>query len=98
MKATTTLFTVSFVSAVAAGWYQLDASQDQDGPDPKPVLTKVVLDGKEVLVGVDRDRVPAGDKVRLSLAMIEGSGPGEVRVMVQQQSASMDSRMEPPAR
>lgn len=97
MKASTTLFTVSFLSAVAAGWYHLDASQEKDGPARKPALTRVTLDGNELAIGVDRERVPAGESVKLSLAMVSGKG-GEVRVMVQEQSASFDSRMEPPAR
>jgi hypothetical protein len=97
MRTSTTLFTVSFVSAAAAGWVHLDAAQDPDGPARAPTLTRASIDGKEMVVGVDRDRVTAGGKVELSLAMVEAQG-GEVRLMVQEQSAEMDSRMETPPR
>ena len=97
MKASTTLFTVSFVSAALAGWYQLDARQDEDGPAKKPVITRVTLDGNELSVGVDRQRVPAGETVNVTLAVTRGT-PGEVRLNVMEQSSEMGSRMEPPPR
>lgn len=95
MKTTLTLFTVSFVSTVAAGWSRLDAVQDANGPEHKPVLGHVQIDGNDVIAKLDRDRVTAGGKVQLSLG---ATRTGEVRVTVQEQSMMMDSRMEPPAR
>jgi hypothetical protein len=97
MKATTTLFTLSFVSAVAAGWYELDAAQTKDGPDRKPALTRVTLGGKEVAFGIDRGRVPAGEQVHLSLSTTDGKS-GELRVMLQEQTGGMESRVETPPR
>ena len=35
---------------MAQCWYQLDASQEKDGPDRKPGLTPVTLDGKEIAI------------------------------------------------
>jgi len=97
MKLTTSLFAVSFLSVVAAGWAQLDADAPSDGPAAKPALRDVTIDGHSLHVAVDRDRVPVGEKVHVRLAMTDLPKRGyDVKVSLLEQRGSPMARMMPP--
>ena len=99
MKLTTSLFAVSFLSAVAAGWAQLDADAPTDGPAGKPALRDVTIDGHAMHLAVDRDRVVAGDQVHVRLAMTDAPRKGlDVRVTLLEQVSQPMARMVPPPR
>jgi hypothetical protein len=99
MKLTTSLFAVSFLSVVAAGWAQLDADAPTDGPAGKPTLRDVTLGGHALHVAIDHDRVPVGEKVHVRLAMTDLPRRGyDVRVSLLEQRGSPMARMMPPPR
>lgn len=101
MKLPAALFTATFVSTVTAGWALLGAGADVDGPARQPALREATIGGRKVAVVVDRDRVPVGETVHVTLAL-EGARheePGvDVKVRVLEQTGSPMSRSMPPPR
>lgn len=98
MQLAPTLFATSFTLVVAAGLVQLDAGPEADGPARKPVLGVAVVHGHKLAVSLDRDRVPAGQEVTLSILAKEGGAGDTVRVAVLEQSGSPMMRSMPPPR
>lgn len=99
MHLTTTLFTTSFTIVVAAGLAQLDAGPEADGPTGKPALHAATIGGRHLEVSLDRERVPAGEAVHLTIRATDGGPAGEtVRVALLEQTGSPASRMPSPPR
>jgi hypothetical protein len=100
MSHTTTVFATSFLVAVAAGWSLLDASPETEGPDARPALHELVVDGAKLSIGLDKERVPAGQKVHVTLAMVDGGTPRgvDLEVTLLEQQGDMMSRSMPPPR
>ena len=99
MKLSTTLFTASFVSVVVAGWNHLDAVAPVDGPADAPARHEVSIDGHAVRIELDHERIPAGQAIHATIAMVDpGPGGMDVKVQLLEQTGSMASRMPSPPR
>ncbi len=99
MNLTAALFTSTFTIVVAAGLVQLDAGPEADGPARKPAMHEAVVGGRHLQVSLDRERVPAGEAVHLTITATDpdaGTG-GRLRIALLEQSGSRMSRvMMPP--
>jgi hypothetical protein len=102
MKPTPLLFTTSFAVSVLAGWALVGAGPEVDGPAHKPAIHEAIIDGHKLTVSLDRERVPAGESVQVTLAMSDAkTAPArgfDVKVTLVEQSGSMMSRVMPPPR
>jgi hypothetical protein len=98
MRLPVTLFASSFAIVVAAGLVQLDAGPEADGPATRPALHELTIGDHTLELGLDRERVPTGEAIRLSIVGREGRGAGDkLRVALLEQTGSPMSRsMAPP--
>jgi len=99
MKTSTLLFTSSFVAVVASGWARIDAGGNSDGPAAQPVHREIQIGDRTVALQLDRERVPSGQPIHLTLAATGSERRGlDVEVAVMEQTGSRMARSMPPPR
>ena len=99
----------STVRRARCGWSTTACCQPQEvpstvtdavsGPADAPARHEVSIDGHAVRIELDHERIPAGQAIHATIAMVDpGPGGMDVKVQLLEQTGSMASRRRPKGR